>query len=171
MNLILKAGNKRFAISLEEKDCNKLFNYLVMKVFQSSVRVTRNNDEVSECTSNNEISCVKTESLQEKIIVPGYGYNGFLVVKCSHCGKIKAFRSKDRLKSFICMECGEITEFTELFRKLYFNCKCGKKFVYMTNLKDDFANIECLNCKTQFTVKYNRTNNTYESELIRDNPS
>lgn len=93
------------------------------------------------------------------------GYSGFLYVKCSHCGNIKAFCAKIKHKYYLCHECGGKTDLENLV-PLYINCECGCRAKYMTNMTDKVFDVNCLNCGAPVAVTWNEKKKLYEP--IRD---
>lgn len=89
------------------------------------------------------------------------GYKGFLIVKCPQCGKIKSFCSKKPIKSSFC-SCGNDVELKDL-RKVVLDCKCGKSWRYMTNIKSDKFTHNCLDCGSPIDVEFNTRRGYYET--------
>lgn len=93
---------------------------------------------------SNMVAPVKAEEKPEpRSRIDNVEARGFLFVKCEACGKVKGFLSRHTLTYYQC-ECGHKTELHGL-RFAHVDCKCGKKYTYITNLQDDFT-IDCLNC-------------------------
>lgn len=90
------------------------------------------------------------------------GYSGFLYVKCSHCGKIKAFCTKINIKYYLCRECGRKTDLKDLV-PLYINCECGRRAKYMTNMTDEEFDVNCPECGAPVAVMWNKKKKLYES--------
>jgi ribosomal protein S27E len=92
---------------------------------------------------------------------PADGYSGFLVIKCEHCGEIKVFSSKEKIKEFKCFSCNEVTKLNSM-KKLFSNCiKCGRQSKYLTNVTDETIEIPCIQCKAPVTVKYDERHSVY----------
>lgn len=89
------------------------------------------------------------------------GYKGFLIVECPQCGNVKSFCAKSPIKSSYC-KCGNEVELKDL-RKVVLNCKCGKRFRYMTNIKSDRFTHDCLDCGSPIDVEYNPRRGCYET--------
>ncbi len=54
-------------------------------------------------------------------------------------------------------------KFEEELKPLYVNCECGKSYRYMTNMKEQMFDIECLNCGNPVAVKRNEKKQEYET--------
>lgn len=90
------------------------------------------------------------------------GYSGFLYIKCEHCGQIHAFCAKHKLTYHKCPDCGNKTDLEDL-TPLFMQCECGKRSKYLTNM-DEFAfDINCIECGSPVSVKYNSKRGTYET--------
>lgn len=90
-------------------------------------------------------------------------YKGFLYLKCPECGAIKGFNTDKEIAGYHCFECGSDTPFLEELKPLYMNCECGKKFKYMTNMEESLFDIECINCGSPVSVKWNEKKRIYET--------
>lgn len=53
--------------------------------------------------------------------------------------------------------------FTEPLKVMRINCECGLYTRYMTNLKDEMFDVNCINCGSLVAVKYNSRKNCYET--------
>ena len=89
------------------------------------------------------------------------GYSGFLYVKCSHCGKVKAFCTKINIKYYLCRECGRKTDLEDL-GPVYINCECGRRAKYMTNMTDEEFEVNCPECGAPVAVTWNKKKKLYE---------
>lgn len=156
MSVIIKTDKKQIEIKANDNESEELFNFLVVHALQV----------------NDKASYHKQEKINpvEDMNVPGQNetaeleYNGFLIVKCKHCGRLKAFCSKEKMNKYVCSECNTVTEFTEHFRKLYLTCKCGRQFFYLTNIKDkNMFEINCLSCGAPAPIRYNSKKDIYET--------
>jgi len=87
-------------------------------------------------------------------------YRGFLLIKCEHCGSIKAFCTKRELYSYRCDECGEVT-LLENLRPMYQKCKCGKEFRYKTNLAEEAFSHKCIECGAPVDLVLNKRKTAY----------
>lgn len=88
-------------------------------------------------------------------------YTGFLYIKCEACGGTKGFFPRTPIKESRC-DCGHATPLKDL-KPLYVNCECGKSFKYMTNLTDDTATINCLECGSPVDLEYHGKKGVYET--------
>lgn len=88
-------------------------------------------------------------------------YRGFLVVKCEHCGKTKGFLARQEISNYKC-DCGGITPLGDLV-PLTALCECGKRWRYMTNMKDDSFEINCIHCGSPIPVFWNDKKHKYET--------
>ncbi len=80
------------------------------------------------------------------------GYRGFLHIKCSICGEIKSFCTKNNLHQYKCSK-GHITELHDLTR-MYVKCKCGKASRYFTNIQESPFVFECFDCGAPVDMIY-----------------
>ncbi|MDF2841666.1 MAG: hypothetical protein K0R00_92 [Herbinix sp.] len=92
------------------------------------------------------------------------GYRGFVMIRCKHCGAVKATALKDYLTTFKCRECGTETELENL-KTMYVNCECGGRYRYQTNFTadDTLFDVDCLGCNSPVTVRYNSNSETFQS--------
>ena len=86
-------------------------------------------------------------------------YSGFLLIKCSHCGKVRGFCSKAPITFSRC-DCGETTDLHDL-KMAFLKCKCGNQYKYKTNLKEERFDFPCLNCGSPVDLELNRRGNAY----------
>lgn len=91
-----------------------------------------------------------------------FGYKGFLLVKCQHCGEVKAFCSKVPLRYYKCEHCEETTDLKGL-RKAFVNCECGKRYKYQTNITDNAFDCNCMSCGYPVPLQYNAKKNVYQT--------
>lgn len=108
----------------------------------------------------------KTDGAPERIrykgtTPPARGYTGFLMVKCGYCGTVKGFCTRDTIQRFYCRACRNATPLVDLV-EMWTECpSCGKSYKYMTNLKGDMLEIECLNCGAPIDLEFNSRRNGY----------
>ena len=86
-------------------------------------------------------------------------FKGFLYLRCDVCGKFKAFMPKSPISHYKC-DCGEKTELKDV-RVMKVQCKCGQKFKYLTNAKDDLISIDCLACGSPVDLEYHERKHEY----------
>lgn len=86
-------------------------------------------------------------------------YKGFLYIKCEACGTTKGFCAKTPTTKHRCT-CGHETEIRNL-KPLYVNCKCGASFKYQTNITDNYASIDCIQCGAPVDLEYHEKQDTY----------
>ena len=84
------------------------------------------------------------------------GYTGFLLIKCEHCGKVKAYHARSATTEHICRDCGETTVLREgKMTTAEFYCPdCGNTWRYKTNIEDAQIQHRCLNCNGQMTARW-----------------
>lgn len=87
------------------------------------------------------------------------GYKGFLHIVCSGCGRRRTFCAKKPMTFYKC-GCGQETELKNL-KNIFAECKCGRRFKYMTNAEDDYLALDCIDCGAPMDVKLNERRNTY----------
>lgn len=95
------------------------------------------------------------------------GYTGFMKIRCSKCGKEKAFCSKTPLTYFKCMECGTKTELVGL-AKLYADCRCGRNSYYFTNIEDAEIDVKCIDCGTAIKTEWDVAKKCYRAVKEED---
>lgn len=86
-------------------------------------------------------------------------YKGFLLIKCQHCGEIKAFCAKTPITRHTC-KCGTTTELHDL-KMLHLKCKCGSTFNYRTNIIDQRIEWPCLHCGNPVDLELNKRGTAY----------
>lgn len=87
-------------------------------------------------------------------------YKGFLIIKCEHCGEIRAFCAKTPITQNTC-KCGHATELHGL-KRVFLKCnKCGNQFKYQTNITDEVFDYSCLNCGSPVDLQLNKRGDTY----------
>lgn len=89
------------------------------------------------------------------------GYNGFLMVKCERCGKVRGFCSKKRITAAWC-ECGHNTELHDLC-PAHLKCKCGSEFTYMTNFTEERFDFPCFHCGSPVDLELNKHGTAYDT--------
>ena len=87
-------------------------------------------------------------------------YKGFLIIKCEHCGAIKAFCAKKDLYGYRCDDCKQVTPLENL-RPMYLKCKCGKEFRYKTNLAEEAFSHKCIECGAPVDLVLNKRKTAY----------
>lgn len=86
---------------------------------------------------------------------------GFVHLRCQHCGAEKTWCAKSWTTTFYCKECGEATKLRGMkWAKAV--CKCGKQFIYTTNVTDDVFDIPCVECGAPMPVAWVEGRNRYE---------
>jgi DNA-directed RNA polymerase subunit RPC12/RpoP len=92
--------------------------------------------------------------------------HGFLHIKCEHCGSVGSFFVKpERAKEeYMCTKCSKISSLEGL-RRLVAQCKCGKRWIYKTNLKPQDAPFDkpCLECDSLIPIKYNESTDSFDT--------
>lgn len=88
-------------------------------------------------------------------------YRGFLLMRCRECGKLRGFHAKVPITEYRC-ECGGVTPVANL-RPLHLRCKCGKHFMYRTNVVEDTLTYGCLACGAPVDLEYNPKSDSYET--------
>lgn len=88
-------------------------------------------------------------------------YKGFLFIRCEECGTDKSFFTRNFISHFSC-ECGHTAPLGSLI-KAHVNCPdCGNKVTFLTNVKDEQFDMECINCHSTVNMKYNDRRNRVE---------
>ena len=85
------------------------------------------------------------------------GYKGFLLIRCRHCGKIKAFCTKVPTTEYFCKECGRTTPLDRMI-PAYVRCeKCGSRYKYRSNIDTgESVSISCLQCSAPIDLEFNK---------------
>ena len=86
-------------------------------------------------------------------------YRGFLLIRCEHCGKIRAYCSNYPVTYHKC-ECGHKTDLRDL-KPLYVNCECGQRSYYRTNIEDPMIDVNCISCGAPVAVEWNAKKKRY----------
>ena len=82
-------------------------------------------------------------------------YRGFLHMKCSHCGALRAFFTKEPITNYRCKECGEETPFKEPLKIMILSCpSCGREFKYRTNSTEPRVTHNCIECGAPVDMEY-----------------
>lgn len=86
-------------------------------------------------------------------------YKGFLLIKCQHCGKLRAFCAKTPIDTYIC-DCGGKTPIQNLVPAGAY-CKCGKVWTYRTNADDHLIEVNCIECGNPIDLVWNERRGKY----------
>lgn len=92
----------------------------------------------------------------------GGGYSGRLLILCPKCGTMKGFYTQNNLTQYICNCCGERTPLENL-KRAYFNCECGKRHRYMTNVHAKLFEVDCFNCGRPMQAEWSKKHCCYQS--------
>ena len=68
-------------------------------------------------------------------------YRGFLLIRCEHCGKIRAYCSN--------------------YPVTYHKCECGQRSYYRTNIEDPILDVNCISCGAPVAVEWNAKKKRY----------
>lgn len=163
VKMTVSTAGKRISVDVDEKQADKTFWGLAEKLMLAA-RQEKGEESVKEQEEQpkEQINPEKEDMPEEEdYCTRREGYTGFLLIKCSHCGKTKAFCSKFPLTHYKC-ECGEKTELNDLHR-LYITCECGKKYGYRTNIQEPVLDVNCINCGAPVAVQWNSKKELYET--------
>lgn len=87
-------------------------------------------------------------------------WRGFLYIECEDCGEVKGFCAKYDMKFYRC-KCGHDTWLNEQ-RAVHERCsKCGKKYTYKTNKREDRFTMDCLNCGAPVDMELGKRGTAY----------
>jgi hypothetical protein len=92
----------------------------------------------------------------------GGGYSGRLLILCPKCGTMKGFYTQNNLRQYICNTCGERTPLENL-KRAYFNCECGARHRYMTNVYAKLFEVDCFNCGRPMQAEWSKKHCCYQS--------
>lgn len=95
------------------------------------------------------------------LMLSSQGYKGFLYIKCSKCGEVRAFCSKAPLRYCRC-DCGNQEELHDLV-PMYAKCECGRTYRYLTNLEEAAFDVNCIACGSPMSVQWNAKKKVYEA--------
>lgn len=130
----------------------------VQEAFESTIDTYLEAKEIA----NSDLPEEPTESAPaDKPDKPIKDYKGFLYIKCESCGNVRGFCAKEPISAHRC-KCGNETELKELV-PLWVHCECGKRFKYMTNIDEFLFDINCIDCGTPVSVKWNANKRLYET--------
>lgn len=163
MRLTISTGDKRLSVKLSDDDCDKLFTTLVSNTLHFKPIVQEIKRAVQCGDVHEEIIPYKTQSEKKPDEEPRAGYTGFLYIRCPECGEERGFCAKKPTTDHLCRKCGAKVELKNL-HKVYFTCKCGRSFSYLTNITDDMFEISCLDCGAPNTVFRNTKTGDYSGE-------
>ena len=90
-------------------------------------------------------------------------YKGFLLIRCSGCGKVFAVCLKTPIGTFRCRECGAETPLENLAPADMRCSSCDHKWEYMTNIEDGCAECSCLECGAPMCGWWNPKKHKYET--------
>lgn len=162
MSITIATPTRRYVIKKEDRECEEMFDRLVREMI--GIETQAPEVSVPELVPIMEVEStslpqIQTQAKQEMATEK---YRGFLYIKCADCGHVHAFCSKYDLSYHKCPECGAKTELSGLI-PMYLSCECGKMSTYMTNV-DEFAfDIDCIECGSPVSVKYNSHKNIIET--------
>ena len=90
---------------------------------------------------------------------PKLKFQGFLYIQCEECGQFKGFMPKTPLTDYRC-DCGHTTPLHDA-RVMRVDCKCGQKFKYLTNTKENIVTIDCYNCGSPVDLEFHERKQEY----------
>lgn len=159
MKIKIATSGRSATLDIEnEQIAEAVFNRLVIMMFGIEKEYREKKGKAHEHERTETKDTLQQEETQEE-----KRYKGFLHLECPNCGTIKSFNSAKEIKGYHCFECGEDALFEEELKPLYVNCECGKSYKYMTNMKEQMFDIECLNCGNPVAVKWNEKKQVYET--------
>lgn len=87
-------------------------------------------------------------------------FSGFLLIKCEECGAVNAYCTKIRRYAHRCKACGEYTPL-EALKPVYMECRCGRKYRYLTNIGTRTFVHTCMGCGRKVTLMLGRKKTAY----------
>lgn len=90
------------------------------------------------------------------------GYKGFLLIKCTTCGRIHAFNSRAVTSRYQCRDCNRVMDLENLV-PLQADCECGQKSRYRTNIEEPMLDVTCIACGNPVTVEWNAKKKYYQT--------
>ncbi|MBS4981933.1 MAG: hypothetical protein KHZ72_11435 [Lachnospiraceae bacterium] len=161
MKIKIATSGRNATLDIEnEQIAEAVFNRLVIMMFG----IAKEYQEKKLIGKDHEHKRIKNQDTsQQEEKQEEKRYKGFLHLECPNCGTIKSFNSAKEIKGYHCFECGEDMIFEEELKPLYVNCECGNSYRYMTNIKEQIFDIDCLNCGSPVAVKWNEKKLVYET--------
>lgn len=163
MKVRVSTEGRSIVVDMEKEKAEEVFNILGIHLLKSANKQTEQK-VVLEKTKIKPIEIVRTKpanipEAKKKL----YGYKGFMYIECPNCKSVKGFNSKGLINSRVCNICGHEIEFEEELRDLNIKCQCGSSYHYMTNMKEDMFDINCLNCGNPVAVSWNEKKKSYNT--------
>lgn len=129
------------------------------------LKIANEFSQYEKCVLEKEVESQREEKIVErkappKAQFPENGYKGFLIIRCSSCGKIKGFNQKTLTRKYRCA-CGRCTRLENL-KPVYLECdNCGESLKYRTNIDDEAFEYPCLECGSPVHLILNRHKTAY----------
>ena len=163
MKIRITTEGKSVMVDMEPKSADKVFKAITLQLLQdgedieqpSALCLLKPVEIIPESETESEKAYEKLDGLHQ--------YKGFFYTICPECGDIRGFCSKKEIEGFHCFKCGADVPFTEELLPLYVNCECGHHFKYMTNMKEEMFDINCIDCGNPVAVRYNEKRNSFET--------
>lgn len=165
MKVRLSTEGKNIVVDMEREKAETIFSLLgiyLLKSANEQLDKVMKPEEIRVETKPIEIVRPKSKNIPEakkKL----YGYKGFMYIECPNCKSAKGFNSKGVINSRVCNICGHEIEFEQELRDLNIKCQCGSSYHYMTNMKEDMFDINCLNCGNPVAVAWNEKKKAYNT--------
>lgn len=86
-------------------------------------------------------------------------YKGFLHIRCGACGQEKDIFTRELTNEYKC-GCRMITELRDML-PVHVVCPCGQTFKYVTNVKGEDIDIQCINCRRSIPMRMNWRGTAY----------
>ena len=164
MKVRISTEGRSIVVDMEREKAETVFNLLGIYLLKSA------NEQLDKVMvpEDKKVEVKPIEIVRhEPKIVPGekknlHGYKGFMYIECPHCKTVKGFNSKEVRNTYICGECGNKFDFEEELKHLNIKCQCGSSFHYMTNMKENMFDINCINCGNPVAVSWNEKKKVYD---------
>ena len=88
-------------------------------------------------------------------------YKGFLIVRCTKCGRERSFNSRAGTSEHRCIACRGLTRLKDMVEVQVRCPACGKEWRYKTNSTQAEVCTCCVNCGTEMTAVWNPTARKY----------
>lgn len=95
-------------------------------------------------------------------------YSGFMTMTCEACGAEREFYVKSEITHMEC-PCGHRTRLFDLL-PLYAECKCGKRWKYLTNRTEMQITVHCINCGAPIDTEINARGTAFVNIANRPAP-
>lgn len=83
------------------------------------------------------------------------GYKGFLLIRCSGCGREYFINAREPETESTCRYCGQVTRLENLASAELYCRKCDRTWRYRTNSEEAEVSCSCINCGEELSSQWN----------------